>query len=210
MNQAQMLAFYTVVWTMHSEDDRAFFQQLYIDYELMMFKKALTVLRNEEESLDAVSDACLMLMKRISTLRQLSDMSLRRYIIITVEHASINRLRRMKRISRYSFTVDEECTQELAANEMPIEEQVIIAAEKRRLKKAKQKKYEKEKEVIIATHILDNMRKGIIPNINELESIYTFVNLGVTGFLLASETSIGNYPVKSVEMLKMLINLYKK
>ena len=90
-----MLAFYTVVWTMHSEDDRAFFQQLYIDYELMMFKKALTVLRNEEESLDAVSDACLMLMKRISTLRQLSDMSLRRYIIITVEHASINRLRRM-------------------------------------------------------------------------------------------------------------------
>ena len=80
-----MLAFYTVVWTMHSEDDRAFFQQLYIDYELMMFKKALTVLRNEEESLDAVSDACLMLMKRISTLRQLSDMSLRRYIIITVE-----------------------------------------------------------------------------------------------------------------------------
>ena len=74
----------------------------------------------------------------------------------------------------------------------------------------KVKKYEKEKEVIIATHILDNMRKGIIPNINELESIYTFVNLGVTGFLLASETSIGNYPVKSVEMLKMLINLYKK
>lgn len=62
VNQAQMLAFYTVVWTMHSEDDRAFFQQLYIDYELMMFKKALTVLRNEEESLDAVSDACLMLM----------------------------------------------------------------------------------------------------------------------------------------------------
>lgn len=96
-----MLAFYTVVWTMHSEDDRAFFQQLYIDYELMMFKKALTVLRNEEESLDAVSDACLMLMKRISTLRQLSDMSLRRYIIITVEHASINRLRRMKRINQY-------------------------------------------------------------------------------------------------------------
>ena len=74
----------------------------------------------------------------------------------------------------------------------------------------KVKKYEKEKEVIIATHILDNMRKGIIPNINELETIYTFVNLGVTGFLLASETSIGNYPVKSVEMLKMLINLYKK
>ena len=143
-----MLAFYTVVWTRHNEDDRAFFQQLYIEYELMMFKKALTVLRNEEESLDAVSDACLMLMKRISTLRQLSDMSLRRYIIITVEHASINRLRRMKRINQYSFTVDEECTQELAANEMPIEEQIIIAAEKQRLKKAVQKLSEKEQWIL--------------------------------------------------------------
>lgn len=147
-NETQMLAFYTVAWTMHSEDDRAFFQQLYIDYELMMFKKALTVLRNEEESLDAVSDACLTLMKRISTLRQLSDMSLRRYIIITVEHASINRLRRMKRINQYSFTVDEECTQELAANEMPIEEQIIIAAEKQRLKKAIQKLSEKEQWIL--------------------------------------------------------------
>ena len=117
-----MLAFYTVAWTMHSEDDRAFFQQLYIDYELMMFKKALTVLRNEEESLDAVSDACLMLMKRISTLRQM--------------------------INQYSFTVDEECTQELAANEMPIEEQIIIAAEKRRLKKAIQKLSEKEQWIL--------------------------------------------------------------
>ena len=103
-----MLTFYTVVWTMHSEDDRVFFQQLYMDYELLMFKKALTVLKNEEEALDAVGDACLMLMKRISTLRQLSDMSLRRYTIITVEHASINRLRRLKKANQYTFTMDEE------------------------------------------------------------------------------------------------------
>lgn len=110
--------------------------------------KFIISVANEEESLDAVSDACLMLMKRISTLRQLSDMSLRRYIIITVEHASINRLRRMKRINQYSFTVDEECTQELAANEMPIEEQIIIAAEKQRLKKAIQKLSEKEQWIL--------------------------------------------------------------
>lgn len=143
-----MLTFYTVVWTMHSEDDRVFFQQLYMDYELLMFKKALTVLKNEEESLDAVGDACLMLMKRISTLRQLSDMSLRRYIIITVEHASINRLRRLKKANQYTFTMDEECTQELAANETPIEEQIIIAGEKQRLKKAIQKLSKREQWIL--------------------------------------------------------------
>ena len=133
---------------MHSEDDRVFFQQLYMNYELLMFKKALTVLKNEEEALDAVGDACLMLMKRISTLRQLSDMSLRRYIIITVEHASINRLRRLKKANQYTFTMDEECTQELAANETPIEEQIIIAGEKQRLKNAIQKLSERERWIL--------------------------------------------------------------
>lgn len=143
-----MLAFYTAIWTLHGEDDRAFFQKIYIDYELMMFKKALTVLKNEEEALDAVSDACLMLMRRISTLRQLSDMSLRRYIIITVEHASINRLRRLKKINQYTFALDEQCTNELVLNEISIEEQMIIAGEKQCLKEAIQKLSEKEQWIL--------------------------------------------------------------
>lgn len=75
---------------------------------------------------------------------------------------------------------------------------------------SKIKKCDKKKEIIIATHILDSMKKGPIPNINELESIYNFIHLGVTGFLLASETSVGKYPIKSVEVLKKLITLYKK
>ena len=114
----------------------------------MMFKKAITVLKNEEEALDAVSDACLMLMRRISTLRQLSDMSLRRYIIITVEHASINRLRRLKKLNKYTFALDEQCTNELASNEISIEEQIIISGEKLRLKEAIRKLSEKEQWIL--------------------------------------------------------------
>ena len=74
----------------------------------------------------------------------------------------------------------------------------------------KLKKYKKSKEIIIATHILDNMKKGTLPTINELESIYTFINIGATGFLLAGETSIGKYPIKTVKLLSELMNLYKK
>ena len=58
----------------------------------------------------------------------------------------------------------------------------------------KLKKYKKSKEIIIATHILDN----------------TFINIGATGFLLAGETSIGKYPIKTVKLLSELMNLYKK
>ena len=123
-----MLAFYTVVWTMHSEDDRAFFKQLYIDYELMMFKKALTVLRNEEESLDAVSDACLMLMKRISTLRQLSDMSLRRYIIIAAEKRRLKKaIQKLSEKEQWilSMRFDEELTYKQIAQQIGVKPQNI-------------------------------------------------------------------------------------
>ena len=74
----------------------------------------------------------------------------------------------------------------------------------------KLEKYRKNKEIIIATHILDNMKKCTSPTINELESIYTFINTGATGFLLAGETSIGKYPVKTVKLLRELMDLYKK
>ncbi|WP_196001360.1 pyruvate kinase [Clostridium sp. 1001271B_151109_B4] len=83
-----------------------------------------------------------------------------------------------------------------------------VEAEFELLKKLK--KYRKSKEIIIATHILDNMKKDTLPRINELESIYTFINSGATGFLLAGETSIGRYPIKTVKLLNELMNLYKK
>lgn len=68
----------------------------------------------------------------------------------------------------------------------------------------------KDKEVIIATHILNSMKNGKMPSISEVESIYNFVKSGVTGFLLAGETSIGKAPIKTVEFLNNLITKYTK
>ena len=76
------------------------------------------------------------------------------------------------------------------------------------LKKLRSENYNKE--IIIATHVLDSMKSGLNKNISEIESIYTFINNGVTGFLLAGETSIGKYPVQTVKLLNELIGRYKK
>ncbi len=76
------------------------------------------------------------------------------------------------------------------------------------LKKLINDKYNKD--IIIATHVLDSMKSGLNSNISEIESIYTFINNGVTGFLLAGETSIGKYPVQTVKLLNELIGRYKK
>lgn len=71
------------------------------------------------------------------------------------------------------------------------------------------KKY-KNKDLIIATHIFNSMKKGKIPNLAEVESVYSFVKKGVDGFLLAGETSIGKAPVRTVKFLDDLIKKYSK
>ena len=68
---------------------------------------------------------------------------------------------------------------------------------------------DKDKDIIIATHLFNSMKNGKMPSISEVESIYNFIKAGATGFLLAGETSIGKAPVKTVEFLSKLISKYK-
>jgi pyruvate kinase len=67
----------------------------------------------------------------------------------------------------------------------------------------------KDKDIIIATHLFNSMKLGKMPSISEVESIYNFIKIGATGFMLAGETSIGKAPVKTVEFLNKLIEKYK-
>lgn len=67
----------------------------------------------------------------------------------------------------------------------------------------------KNKDLIIATHLFNSMKVGKMPYLAEVESIYNFMRNGVTGFLLAGETSVGKAPVKTVKFLKNLINKYE-
>ncbi|HEX9025852.1 MAG TPA: pyruvate kinase [Clostridium sp.] len=68
---------------------------------------------------------------------------------------------------------------------------------------------DKDKDIIIGTHLFNSMKNGKMPSISEVESIYNFIKAGATGFLLAGETSIGKAPVKTVEFLSNLISKYK-
>lgn len=66
------------------------------------------------------------------------------------------------------------------------------------------------KQIIIATHIFDSMKSGNRPNLPEIESIYNFIHSGVTGFLLAGETSVSKNAINVVSFLNQLIKEYKK
>ncbi|GAB6167639.1 hypothetical protein JCM1393_00990 [Clostridium carnis] len=68
---------------------------------------------------------------------------------------------------------------------------------------------ENNKKTIIATHLLNSMKNGQQATFPEVESIYTFINKGVDGFLLAGETSIGKVPIKTINFFNEIINYYK-
>ncbi|OOM76534.1 pyruvate kinase [Clostridium sp. BL-8] len=68
---------------------------------------------------------------------------------------------------------------------------------------------DKNKDIIVATHLFNSMKSGKMPSISEVESIYNFIKIGATGFMLAGETSIGKAPVKTVEFLNKLIEKYR-
>lgn len=87
---------------------------------------------------------------------------------------------------------------ETSLKETPINQDNII-------KKCK----EKNKPIIIGTHILNSMKNGKNPSLSEVESIYNHVKNGVSGFLLSGETSIGKAPIKTVKLLNELISRYE-
>ncbi|MGL4451724.1 MAG: pyruvate kinase [Sarcina sp.] len=68
-----------------------------------------------------------------------------------------------------------------------------------------------EKEVIVATHVLNSMkRKGSAPHISELADIYNMIKKNVSGFMLTGETTIGDNQFEVVNTLKQAVEYYSK
>jgi len=68
----------------------------------------------------------------------------------------------------------------------------------------------KNKEVYIATNLLESMIKNIYPTRAEANDIFNCLEMGANGLVLAAETAVGNYPQAAVSFLNKIINNYKK
>ncbi|MGL4989735.1 MAG: pyruvate kinase [Sarcina sp.] len=69
----------------------------------------------------------------------------------------------------------------------------------------------RNKDVIIATHVLNSMkRNGAGPSLHELADIYNMIRKNVSGFMLTSETTIGTNQYEIVRSLKQITDYYIK
>ena len=60
----------------------------------------------------------------------------------------------------------------------------------------------KNKEVFIATNLLESMITKPYPTRAEANDIYNSIEMGASGLVLAAETAVGNFPEKCVAFLK--------
>ena len=60
--------------------------------------------------------------------------------------------------------------------------------------------------VFVATNLLESMMSSIEPTRAEINDVVSTLLMGANGLVLAAETAIGKYPVKSVRMIRKLMN----
>lgn len=58
------------------------------------------------------------------------------------------------------------------------------------------------KEIIVATYILNTMKYAPMPQLTEVEALYSHVKNGVDGVMLAGEVGVGRYPLDAITFVK--------
>ena len=67
----------------------------------------------------------------------------------------------------------------------------------------------KYKKVYIATNFLESMILNSYPTRGEANDIYSSLEIGAKGLVLAAETAIGKHPEKTIIFLRKIIKIFK-
>ena len=68
----------------------------------------------------------------------------------------------------------------------------------------------KNKKIYIATNFLESMILNSYPTRGEANDIYSSLEIGAKGLVLAAETAIGKHPEKTILFLKKMIKIFRK
>ena len=136
--------------------------------------------------------------KDVEKFKKLLPKSSRKIFKIESKQA-IKNLDKIRKVGS-DFLIDRgDMSRYLGVEKIPLLQRLI-------LKKFKDRKYK----VAIATNFLESMIYHPFPNRSEANDIYSSLEQGASGLVLAAETAIGKYPIDAVIYLKKIINIFKK
>ncbi len=109
----------------------------------------------------------------------------------------INNLRDIASVSD-SILIDRgDLSREVGIGRLPILVQSIIKVSK-----------ECNTPVFVATNILDTMIENPLPSRAEVSDLYSLLEMGVDGIVLAAEVAIGKHPIESVQLVDFIRKLH--
>lgn len=127
-----------------SDEERQFFEDLYVQYHRLMYAQALQITRDGSAAQDVISDSMMALMKKSDLLRTFPCNKLRSYIVITVKHHAINHFNRQRR----EQPMDDAMMVDLSGNER-VEDGMMEAAGVERIKQAIYMLPHREKDIMM-------------------------------------------------------------
>ncbi len=68
----------------------------------------------------------------------------------------------------------------------------------------------KQKNIFVATNLLESMIENSFPTRGEANDIFNSLEMGANGLVLAAETAIGKNPISAVKFLDLMIKTFKK
>ncbi len=108
----------------------------------------------------------------------------------------------LKNIFKYgkNFLIDRgDLSQDISIEQVPLAQRKIS-----KMGKAK------GRNIFVATNFLESMLINNEPTRGEVNDIFSTLELGANGLVLAAETAIGKYPISCVERIKKIIKIFKK
>ena len=113
---------------------------------------------------------------------------------------SINGITNLREIAKLSdaILIDRgDLSREVGIGRLPILVQSIINVSK-----------ECDTPVYVATNILDAMIDSPLPSRAEVSDLYSLLEMGVDGIVLAAEVAIGKHPIESVQLVDFIRKLH--
>ncbi len=119
-----------------SPDDRQFMGRLYEEYESLLYATALKYTASHPDAEEIVQECVVKLMGKTSTLRGMERCVLAGYLVAAVRNTAIRYLQKERSRQKQAAPMEEVSAAELPAQELSLDELMILWENRRRVKAA--------------------------------------------------------------------------
>ena len=138
----------------NEQDDQRFIENLYLEYQLVMYRTAVRITGDPDTATDLVQDALVKLIEKVPKLRTLNAYVLKAYIVCTVRNISFNYNSRKGIRKKYNTGLDVDPNEKFSDHQLSIDDLIIAAEDRERFRESFSKIPEEDQKLLIGKYVL--------------------------------------------------------